>query len=79
MFGHGKGHMKYVGFAESKGIKMRETVTFATTRFFSSSYKQWESVYKSNLTLMEAFMKFQEDDEDECEETKYEVNVKFYF
>ena len=55
------------------GVKVCETKTFATTRFFSSSYSQWESIYKCYSSLMEAFVKFRENQHDDCEETKYEV------
>lgn len=40
MFGSGKGHIEYKGLAASLGLKALDTVTFATTRFTSSSYEQ---------------------------------------
>ena len=42
MFAYGRGHIEYKGLASSLGLKALETVTFSTTRFFSSSYEQWE-------------------------------------
>ena len=45
MFGHGRGHAEYKELADSMGLKALETVTFATTRLFSLSYKQWEKIY----------------------------------
>jgi len=81
MFGHGRGHAEYVGLAEQLGMKKLETVTFAATRFFSSAFSQWDRLYNSYPSLIQAFEKFREDADDECEETKYEVriNVIFFF
>jgi hypothetical protein len=39
MFVHSRGHVEYKGLASSLGLKALETVTFSTTRFFSSSYE----------------------------------------
>ena len=56
MFGHGLGNAEYKELAESLGLKAHETVTFATTRFFSSSYKQLEKIYNSYSALIKAFI-----------------------
>ena len=73
MFSHGRGHVEYKGLASSLGLKALETVTFSTTRFFSSSYEQWEKIYISYKALIESFRKSRENDDDE-EETKYQVS-----
>ena len=38
MFSHGRGHVEYQGLVASFKLKALETVTFAITRFFSSSF-----------------------------------------
>ena len=58
MFGHGRGHAEYKELAGSLGLKALEAVSFATTCFFSSSYKQWENIYNSYLALIQAFIQF---------------------
>ena len=73
MFGSGRGHLEYKGLAASLKLKALETVTFATTRFFSSSYEQWDKIYSSYKALMEAFRRCRENENDEDEETKYQV------
>ena len=75
MFARGRGHVEYKGLATSLNLKALETVTFATTRFFSSSYEQWDKIYTSYKALMEAFRRCRENEEDEEEETKYQVSV----
>ena len=75
MFGHGRGHVEYVELAKSEGRKAMETVTFATTRFFSSAFKQWERIRSNYPQLMRAYTSFREDENDDCDETKYEVIV----
>lgn len=74
MFVHGRGHIEYKGLASSLGLKALETVTFSTTRFFSSSYEQWEKIYLSYKALVESFRRSRENDDDEEEETKYQVS-----
>lgn len=73
MFARGRGHIEYKGLASSFGLKALETVVFATTRFFSSSYEQWHKIYVSYKALMEAFRRCRENENDEEEETKYQV------
>ena len=75
MFGHGRGHAEYKELADSLGLKALETVTFATTRFFSSSYKQWEKIYTNYPALIQAFIQFRENPADENEVTKYQVCI----
>ena len=73
MFSRGRGHVEYKGLASSLGLKALKTVTFSTTRFFSSSYEQWEKIYISYKALIESFRTSREYD-DEDEETKYQVS-----
>ena len=73
MFGHGRGHAEYKELADSLGLKAHETVTFATTRFTSSSYQQWEKIYNSYRALIQTFTHFRENVSDENEVTKYQV------
>ena len=75
MFQRGRGHAEYQGLASSLGLKALETVTFSTTRFFSSSYEQWQKIYISYKALVESFKGYREDKDDEEEETKYQVNT----
>ena len=70
MFGRGRGYAQYKGLAAS--LKL-DSVTFATTRFFSSSYEQWDKICRSYKALIEAFKKCRENQDDEEEETKYQV------
>ncbi len=53
-----------------------DTVTFATTRFTSSSYEQWEKIYLSYEALIQAFIENRENLADE--ETKYQVRGRDY-
>ena len=76
MFGHGRGHAEYIGIAKQLNLKGSETLTFCITRFFSSAFNQWERIYSSYKTLIEAFSRFRKDSNDNCEETKYEVYTR---
>lgn len=78
MFGRGRGHAEYKGFAKILGLKALETVTYATTRFTSSAFDQWEKIYVSYKALVTSFIQNREDEEDECEETKYQVRGQDY-
>ena len=75
MFGRGRGFAEYKGVAASLNLKALHTVTFSTTQFFSSSYEQWDKIYCSYKALIEAFMRCREKEDDEEEETKYQVNA----
>jgi hypothetical protein len=75
MFGHGRGHAECEGLAASLNLKVLYTVTFATTRFLSSSYEQWDKIYRSYKALIEAFRRCRENEDDEEEETKYQVSA----
>ena len=75
MFGRGRGHAEYKGLATSLQLKSLETVTFVTTRFFSSSYEQWHKIYVSYKALIETFRKCRENQDNEEEETKYQVGT----
>lgn len=54
-------------------LKGLETVTFSTTRFFSSSFDQWQKIYESYKALIENYKRCRQDDEDE---TKYQVGIQ---
>ncbi len=73
MFSRGRGHLEYTGLSDAKGLKALETVTFSTTRFFSSSFDQWKKIYNSYKALIETYRTCREDEEDEEDETKYQV------
>ena len=73
MFSRGRGHSEYKGLASSLGLKALETMKFSTTRFFSSSFEQWEKIYISYKALIQTFMNFRENQDDEEEETKCQV------
>ena len=75
MFGRGRGHAEYKGLAALLNLKALQTVTFATTRFFSSSYEQWDKIYCSYKALIEAFRRCRENEDDAEEETKYQVSA----
>ena len=72
MFGRGKGNAEYVGFAKENTLKPHVTKVYATTRFASSSFSQFESIYVSHEALCKAFSKMREKDNEE-KEMKYMV------
>ena len=78
MYNRDRGHVEYVGLAKRLGLKALETVTFATTRFTSSSYDQWQKIYSSYKALITAFTEIRENMEDEEEEAKYQVRGQDY-
>ena len=47
MFSRGRGHLEYIGLSDAMDLKALETVTFSTTRFFSS-FEQWKKIYSCN-------------------------------
>ena len=73
MFAKGRGHAEYKGLAESLNLKVHETVTFATTRFTSSSYEQWTKIYNSYTALITTYYETREDINDENDETRYQI------
>ena len=73
MFGHRRSHAEYIGIAKQLNLKGSETLTFSTTRLFSSAFNQWKRIYSSYKTLIEAFSRFRDDSNDNCEETKNDV------
>ena len=76
VFGHGRGHAEYIGIAKQPNLKGSETLTFSTTRLFGSAFNQWERMYSSYKTLIETFIRFREDSNNDCDETKYEVYTR---
>ncbi len=73
MYNRGRSHVEYVGLAKHLESKALETVTFAMTRFTSSSYNQLQKIYCSYKALITAFIEIRENVEDEEEEAKYQV------
>ncbi len=78
MYARGLGHVEYIGLAKSLGLKSLETVTYATTRFSSSAYEQWDKIYRSYPALTTAFIAMRENSEDDCEEVKYQIRGQDY-
>lgn len=78
MYNRGRGHVEYAGLAKRLGLKALETVTFSTTRFTSSSYDQWEKIYRSYEALITAFIEVRENQDDNEEETKYMIRGQDY-
>lgn len=74
MFGHGKGHAEFKKISKRLGLKSSEMTTFATTRFFSSAYHQWTRIVEVYPALMETYSRFREDEDDDCDETRYQVS-----
>ncbi len=72
MFGRGKGYAEYHGFAKENELKANVANTYATTRFTSSAFSQFKSIYQSFEALARAFTEIRETN-DECEEMKYLV------
>lgn len=72
MYGRGKGHAEYQGVAKQNSLKAHVTKVYATTRFASSSFSQFESIYESYEALCKAFSAIRETD-DEDEEMKYMI------
>ena len=78
MFSRGCGCVEYRGLAYYLGLKVLETVTFSTTRFYNSADEQWAKICTSYKALMECFTKYREDKGDDDDEgTKYHVRI-FY-
>ncbi|CAB3988788.1 Hypothetical predicted protein [Paramuricea clavata] len=73
MFGSGHGHEKYKGMTDALNLKVLETVTFATTRFFSLSFDQWKKIYESYKGLIQTYRRCREDCDDDEDETRYQV------
>jgi hypothetical protein len=61
---------------DALNLKALETVTFATTRFFSSSFYQWKKIYESYKGLIETYIRCREDCDDDEDETRYQVRTK---
>ena len=78
MFGRGRGYVEYVGLEKHLGLKAMETVNYATTRFSSSSFEQWDKIYSSYLALIVAFIENRQDVGDDCKETRYQVRGQDY-
>ncbi len=78
MYNRSRSHVEYVGLAKRLGSKALETVTFAMTRFTSSSYHQLQKIYCSYKALITAFIEIRENVEDEEEEAKYQVRGQDY-
>ena len=57
------------------GLKLLEITIFATTRFFSSAYQQWEKIIQFYSSLIKAFKVFRDQENDDCNETKHEVLI----
>lgn len=69
MFGRGRGHAEYLGFAKEKELMAHITKVYARTRFASSSFTQFQSIYRSYEALAKAFTELRETDNEE--EMKY--------
>ena len=74
-FGHGRSDTKYIGLVQPHELKAIETVTIATTRFFSSSFKQWQNICANYQQLMQAYVSFREDEHNDCDEKKCEIQI----
>ncbi|CAB4025487.1 Hypothetical predicted protein [Paramuricea clavata] len=72
MYGRGKGHAEYQDVAKQNSLKAHVTKVYATTRFASSSFSQFDSIYESYEALCKAFSAIRETD-DEDEEMKYMI------
>ena len=78
MFGIGRGFAEYTEYSKKSGFeKPRVTVTFATTRFFSSAITQWKRILDNYKQLLSSYIEYREDLEDDCDETKFEVRKSF--
>ena len=65
MFGSGRGHSEYLGFAKEKELTAHVTKVYAPTRFASSSFTQFKSIYESCEALAKAFTVLRETDDEE--------------
>ena len=81
MFGSGRGREEYKGLTDALNLKALETVTFSTTRFFSSSFDQWKKIYERATRnqgyqgLLETYSRCREGHGDDEDETKYQVRT----
>ena len=77
MYAGGRDQLEYSGYAEENNMKALATKVYATTRFASSSFAQFESVYESYEALASIFSAIREPHDDE-EETKYQVKGRYF-
>ena len=75
MLGSGSGQEEYKGLTDALHLKALETVTFSTTRFFSSSFDQWKKIYESYKGLIETYSRCREGHDDDEDKTKYQVRT----
>ncbi|XP_078482773.1 uncharacterized protein LOC144743278 isoform X2 [Ciona intestinalis] len=75
MFGRGKGAAEYASIKKRYDLPGNVAKTYATTRFTSSAYEQFTSIYGSYEALVRTFEENRET-EDDCEQTKYLVKGK---
>lgn len=74
MFGLGRGFAELKEHSKTSGFdKPQVTVTFATTRFFSSAITQWKRILGNYKQLLSTYIQYREDTDDDCDETKFEV------
>ena len=72
VFGRGRGHDEYFGVASDQGMKAYEAQVYATTRFTSSAFSQFSTIYKGYEGYATAYTEMRET-EDECDQLKYMV------
>jgi len=72
MFGRGKGFAEYNTVQSQLHLSGHVTKSYATTRFTSSAFAQFESIYKSYEALVRTYEKTRETSDD-CEEMKYQI------
>ena len=77
MFGRGRGHDEYFGVAEDGGLKTYEAQVYATTRFTSSAFSQFRTIYKGYEGYVTVYTEMRET-EDDCEQMKYMVKGRDY-
>ena len=70
MFGSGSRREEYKGLTDTLNLKALETVTFSTTRFFSSSFDQWKKIYESYQGLIETYSRCREGHDVDEDKTK---------
>ncbi|KAF0300444.1 hypothetical protein FJT64_027057 [Amphibalanus amphitrite] len=77
MFGRGRGHDEYFGLAKEKGLDAYEAQVYATTRFTSSAFNQFTTIYKGYEGYVTAYSDLRET-KDDCEEMRYMVKGQDY-
>ena len=72
MFARGRGYAEYHGYTLEQDLRAKVTRAYSTTRFTSSAFNQFLSIYSTYEGLAKSFNEMRETDY-ECEEMRYMI------